>query len=128
MELRELILVALPFIVAITLGVGFLLVFRERAAAHEVLRRRAQLAEPDLATPLRDPQPPERPWWGNPWLWLLVVPRVRRARASSCGPACSAARSSSCRSSGSGAPAAAATSTPGPTATRSARTPSSLGG
>ena len=70
MELRELILVALPFIVAITLGVGFLLVFRERAAAHEVLRRRAQLAEPDLATPLRDPKPKERPWWGNPWLWL----------------------------------------------------------
>jgi hypothetical protein len=71
-ELRELILVALPFVVAITLGVGFLLVFRERAAAHEVLRRRAQLAEPDLATPLRDPKPQERPWWGNPWLWLMV--------------------------------------------------------
>ena len=46
--------------------------FRERAAAQEVLRRRAQLAEPDLATPLRDSQPPERPWWGNPWLWVLV--------------------------------------------------------
>ena len=73
MELSELILVALPFIVAITLGVGFLLVFRERAAAHEVLRRRAQLAEPDLATPLRDPKPRERPWWGNPWLWLLAA-------------------------------------------------------
>jgi hypothetical protein len=29
-ELRDLILIALPFIVAITLGVGFLLVFRER--------------------------------------------------------------------------------------------------
>nr|MBA3738031.1 hypothetical protein [Actinomycetota bacterium] len=72
MEFRELILVALPFIVAISLGVGFLFVFRERAAAHEVLRRRAQLAEPDLATPLRDPKPKERPWWGNPWLWLLL--------------------------------------------------------
>jgi hypothetical protein len=71
-ELRELIFVALPFIVALTLGVGFLLIFRERAAAREVLRRRAQLAEPDLATPLRDPRPPARPWWGNPWLWLLV--------------------------------------------------------
>lgn len=72
MELRELILVALPFIVAVTLGAGFLLIFRERAAARDVLRRRAQLAEPDLATPLRDPRPPDRPWWGNPWLWLLV--------------------------------------------------------
>ena len=22
------------------------------------------------AAPLRDSQPPERPWWGNPWLWV----------------------------------------------------------
>jgi hypothetical protein len=71
LELRDLILIALPFIVAITLGVGFLLVFRERAAL-DTMRRRAQLAEPDLATPLRDPKPVERPWWGNPWLWLAV--------------------------------------------------------
>jgi len=71
-DLRDLILIALPFIVAITLGVGFLLVFRQRAAANDVLRRRAQLAEPDLATPLRDPKPRSRPWWGNPWLWLAV--------------------------------------------------------
>jgi len=70
MEARDVLLV-LPFVVAITLGVGFLLVFRERSAAREVLRHRA-LAEPDLATPLRDPRPPERPWWGNPWLWVLV--------------------------------------------------------
>ena len=71
MEARDVLLV-LPFVVLITLGLGFLLVFRERAAAQDVLRRRAQLAEPDLATPLRDAQPPERPWWGNPWLWVLV--------------------------------------------------------
>jgi hypothetical protein len=70
-EARDVLLV-LPFVVLITLGLGFLLVFRERAAAQDVLRRRAQLAEPDLATPLRDSQPPERPWWGNPWLWVLV--------------------------------------------------------
>jgi hypothetical protein len=70
MEARDVLLV-LPFVVVITLGVGFLLVFRERAAARDVLRRRA-LAEPDLATPLRDPRPQERPWWGNPWLWVLV--------------------------------------------------------
>ena len=71
MEARDVLLV-LPFVVLITLGLGFLLVFRERAAAQDVLRRRAQLAEPDLATPLRDSHPPERPWWGNPWLWVLV--------------------------------------------------------
>jgi hypothetical protein len=70
MDARDVLLV-LPFVVVITLGVGFLLVFRERAAARDVFRRRA-LAEPDLATPLRDPRPPERPWWGNPWLWVLV--------------------------------------------------------
>jgi hypothetical protein len=70
-EARDVLLV-LPFVVLITLGLGFLLVFRERAAAQDVLRRRAQLAEPDLATPLRDSRPPERPWWGNPWLWVLV--------------------------------------------------------
>ncbi len=71
MEASDVLLV-LPFVVSIALGLGFLLVFRERAAARDVLRRRAQLAEPDLATPLRDPQLPERPWWGNPWLWVLV--------------------------------------------------------
>jgi hypothetical protein len=71
-ELRDLILVALPFVVAITLGVVFLLVFRGRAAMTEALRRRERLAEPDLATPLRDPRQAPRPWWGNPWLWLLV--------------------------------------------------------
>ena len=72
MDANEVILVVLPFVVAITLGFGFLLVFRERAAAQEVMRRRAQIAEPDLATPLRDPRPMERPWWGNPWLWVGV--------------------------------------------------------
>lgn len=70
MELDELILVALPFVVAIALGLGFYLVFRERAAMVEALRRRERLAEPGLARPLRDPRPPARPWWGNPWLWL----------------------------------------------------------
>ena len=69
MEPRD-VLLLLPFVVSIALGMGFLLVFRQRAAARNVLRRRGRLAEPDLATPLRDPRPPERPWWGNPWLWL----------------------------------------------------------
>jgi hypothetical protein len=73
MTFREILLVALPFVVAIALGLGFLLVFQQRAAAmNEELRRRAQLAEPDLATPLRDRPPPQRPWWGNPWVWLAV--------------------------------------------------------
>jgi hypothetical protein len=70
--LREFVLVALPFVVAIALGVGSLLVFRERSALQETIRRRARLAEPDLATPLRDPKPQPRPWWGNPWIWVGV--------------------------------------------------------
>ena len=72
MDVRDLVFIALPFIVAVALGIGFLLVFQQRAAIDEAMRRRAQLAEPDLATPLRDPPPPQRPWWGNPWLWLGV--------------------------------------------------------
>lgn len=72
MDLTEIALVALPFVVAVALGLGFLLVFRERAAMTEERRRRHRLAEPDLATPLRDPPPAERPWWGNPWLWFGV--------------------------------------------------------
>lgn len=70
-DVGGLVFLVLPFIVAIALGVGFLLVFQQRAAIDQI-RRRAQLAEPDLATPLRDPKPPERPWWGNPWIWLAV--------------------------------------------------------
>jgi hypothetical protein len=71
-DVRDLVFLALPFIVAIALGIGFLLVFQQRAAIDQAIRRRAQLAEPDLATPLRDPKPAPRPWWGNPWLWLAV--------------------------------------------------------
>ena len=72
MDVRDLIFVALPFVVAIALGVGVLLVFQQRAAMDEAIRRRAQLTEPDLATPLRDPPPPQRSWWANPWVWLGV--------------------------------------------------------
>jgi hypothetical protein len=71
-DVRDVVFLALPFVVAIALGIGFLFVFQQRAAMDRAIRRRAQLAEPDLATPLRDPRPPERPWWGNPWLWLGV--------------------------------------------------------
>jgi hypothetical protein len=72
MDLRDALLAALPFLVAIVLAMGFLLVFRERSAMREAARRRANLAEPDLATPLRNSPPPTPPWWGNPWLWVAV--------------------------------------------------------
>ena len=72
MDARDVVFVILPFVVAIALGLGFLLVFQQRAAIDEAVRQRARLAEPDLATPLRDPRPTPRPWWGNPWLWVAV--------------------------------------------------------
>jgi hypothetical protein len=71
-DVRNLVFLILPFVVAVALGIGFLVVFQQRAAIDQAMRRRAQLAEPDLATPLRDPQPAARPWWGIPWLWLAV--------------------------------------------------------
>ena len=50
MVTRNVVLVILPFAVAIALSVGFLLIFRQRAAYIEEMRRRDRLAEPDLAT------------------------------------------------------------------------------
>jgi hypothetical protein len=69
----DLLFVLVPFLVLALLSTGFVLVFRrrwrvDRAAA----RRAARLVEPDLVTPPRNPTPPSRPWWGNPWLWIAV--------------------------------------------------------
>jgi hypothetical protein len=52
----------LPFVTMAALTFGFVVVFRQRAAA-----RRA------AATP-GPPEPPEPPraWWGSPWLWLAI--------------------------------------------------------
>jgi hypothetical protein len=58
---------ALPFITIVALGAGFFVVFRQRAAA------RRQMAVPPRASVPRRPRPPiDRPWWGNPWLWVGV--------------------------------------------------------
>jgi hypothetical protein len=59
----------LPFITIVALGVGFAVVFRQRAAA-----RRA-LPSPTHAAASRTPRAgtgDDRPWWGNPWLWVAV--------------------------------------------------------
>ena len=66
--MRDDLLLVLPFITAAALGLGFFVVFRERAATRRAGARR--LVEPDRAAPPRDPEPRERPWWGSPWLWL----------------------------------------------------------
>jgi hypothetical protein len=65
---QSLIYAILPFVTIVALGAGFLVVFRQRAAA-----RRA-LPPPMQAAATRRPRAPTaagtRPWWGNPWLWV----------------------------------------------------------
>ncbi len=60
----------LPFITIVALGVGFAVVFRQRAAA-----RRA-LPPPMHAAVSRAPRAgtrgDDRPWWGSPWVWVAV--------------------------------------------------------
>ena len=57
----------LPFITIAALGLGFLVVFRQRAAARRALPPAAVSApRPSRAGA------PDRPWWGNPWLWVGV--------------------------------------------------------
>jgi len=52
----------LPFVTMAVLTFGFVVVFRQRAAA-----RRA------TASPNRPPPTPPRPWWGSPWLWVAIT-------------------------------------------------------
>jgi hypothetical protein len=62
----------LPFVVLIALGIGVGVVFWQRVSTQRVLAGR-RMVEADLAAPPRDaPARPGRPWWGNPWLWLVV--------------------------------------------------------
>jgi hypothetical protein len=59
----------LPFITIVALGVGFAVVFRQRAAARRALPSSMHAAvsrTPRAGT--RD----DRSWWGNPWLWVAV--------------------------------------------------------
>jgi len=59
---------ALPFITIAALGAGFVVVFRQRSAA-----RRERSLPPPHASVRRPPRTaPDRPWWGNPWLWVGI--------------------------------------------------------
>jgi hypothetical protein len=55
----------LPFVTMAVLTVGFVVVFRQRAAT-----RRAALAAHPVA---RRPDAPARPWWANPLAWLALA-------------------------------------------------------
>jgi hypothetical protein len=51
-----------PFVTMAVLTFGFVVVFRQRAAA-----RRA------AASPGQPSPAPPRPWWGSPWLWVAIT-------------------------------------------------------
>ena len=67
----DLVYAALPFIVLVALGAGFVVVFRQRAAARREWSSR-RLVEPDLGAPPRDARRMSRPWWTSPWLWVAA--------------------------------------------------------
>ena len=74
----------LPFITIAALGAGFLVVFRQRAAARRVARERRPMHAAITGSRGREPSPAERPWWGSPWLWVAVcaVTEVTRPNSS----------------------------------------------
>ena len=56
-------------LVAIGAGIWFALVHRE-GARHGAERLASDVPAPALAA--RPPPAPSRPWWGNPWLWVIT--------------------------------------------------------
>lgn len=73
MSREALLFAAIPIVLLTTLGIlAATVVRRRRDADRAAARRAARLVEPDLVSPPRDPAPPDRPWWGSPWLWIGV--------------------------------------------------------
>jgi hypothetical protein len=69
----DLVFIVAPFVVLAVLSTGIALILRRRSRMDRAaVRRAARLVEPDIVTPPRDPRPADRPWWGNPWLWVGV--------------------------------------------------------
>jgi hypothetical protein len=67
----ETVFVVLPFVVAVSLGLGFWAVFRQRASMRRAGAARPPRARADIPAPAR-PQPLHRPWWAHPALWMAV--------------------------------------------------------
>jgi hypothetical protein len=63
---------ALPFITIAALGAGFLVVFRQRAAARRLAREQGPMHAAITGSRRRETSLPGRPWWGNPLLWVAV--------------------------------------------------------
>ena len=62
----------LPFITIAALGAGFLVVFRQRAAARREARAQGPMHASITGSRGRETSLPARPWWGSPWLWVAV--------------------------------------------------------
>jgi hypothetical protein len=62
----------LPFVTIAALGAGFLVVFRQRAAARRVTREQGPMHAAITGSRGRKTSLSERPWWGNPLLWVAV--------------------------------------------------------
>lgn len=63
---------ALPFITIAALGAGFLVVFRQRAAARRLAHEQGPMHAAISRSRRRETSLPGRPWWGNPLLWVAV--------------------------------------------------------
>jgi hypothetical protein len=59
----------LPFVTIVALGVGFVVVFRQRAAARRAAAPGPAPA-PAVPPPARTTRHVDGPWWGNPWPWV----------------------------------------------------------
>ncbi|MDP9300280.1 MAG: hypothetical protein M3P43_05210 [Actinomycetota bacterium] len=62
----------LPFVTTVALGLGFLIVFRQRAAARRVTREQGPMHAAIAGSRARERSLPEQPWWGNPLFWVAV--------------------------------------------------------
>ena len=65
----------MPVIVIVALGAGYVLALRQRSATRREAeaRRVTETALPPAgSSALGRPRVSARPWWGNPWLWLIA--------------------------------------------------------
>jgi hypothetical protein len=69
---RPSIYTVLPFVTIVALGLGFLIVFRQRAAARRATREHGPMHAALTGSRSREAARPGRPWWGNPLLWVTV--------------------------------------------------------
>ena len=62
---RPSIYTVLPFVTIVALGLGFLIVFRQRAAARRATREQGPMHAALTGSRSREAARPGRPWWGK---------------------------------------------------------------